>query len=56
MLSKSGNLTMSKISAVFAAIKRALNVEVRMQVVIARFRHQALCSPVHVACYPYYGV
>jgi DNA-binding phage protein len=35
MLSKSGNPTMSDISAVFAAIKRALKVEVRMQVVMA---------------------
>lgn len=35
MLSQSGNPTMSNISAVFAAIKRALNVEVRMQVVMA---------------------
>ena len=34
MLSKSGNPTMSNISAVFAAIKRALKVEVRMQVVM----------------------
>ncbi|MCC7097172.1 MAG: transcriptional regulator [Thermomonas sp.] len=35
MLSQSGNPTMSNISAVFAAIKRALNVEVRTQVVMA---------------------
>ena len=35
MLSRSGNPTMSNISAVFAAIKRALNVKVRMQVVMA---------------------
>mgnify|MGYP006953747220 FL=1 len=35
MLSKSGNPTMSNISAVFAAVKRALNVEVRTQVVTA---------------------
>lgn len=35
MLSKSGNPTMSNISAVFAAIKRALKVEVRTQVVTA---------------------
>ena len=35
MLSRSGNPTMSNISAVFAAIKRALNVEVRTQVVAA---------------------
>jgi len=35
MLSRSGNPTMSNISAVFAAIKRALNVEVHMQVVMA---------------------
>ena len=35
MLSKSGNPTMSNISAVFAAIKRALKVEVRTQVVMA---------------------
>lgn len=33
MLSRSGNPTMSNISAVFAAIKRALNVEVHTQVV-----------------------
>ena len=35
MLSKSGNPTMSNISAVFAAIKRALKVEVRAQIVMA---------------------
>lgn len=35
MLSASGNPTMSNISAVFAAIKRALGVEVRAQVVAA---------------------
>jgi DNA-binding phage protein len=35
MLSKSGNPTMSNISAVFAAVKRALKVEVRTQVVMA---------------------
>ena len=35
MLSKSGNPTMSNISAVFAAIKRSLKVEVRMQMVMA---------------------
>ena len=35
MLSHSGNPTMKNISAVFAAIKRALNVEVRTQVVMA---------------------
>jgi DNA-binding phage protein len=35
MLSKSGNPTMSNISAVFAAIKRALKVEVRTQIVTA---------------------
>ena len=35
MLSRSGNPTMSNISAVFAAIKRALNVEIRMEVVMA---------------------
>ena len=35
MLSQSGNPTMKNISAVFAAIKRALNVEVRTQVVMA---------------------
>jgi DNA-binding phage protein len=34
-LSQSGNPTMSNISAVFAAIKRYLNVEVHMQVVMA---------------------
>ena len=35
MLSKSGNPTMSNISAVFAAIKRTLKVEVHTQVVMA---------------------
>ena len=35
VLSKSGNPTMSNISAVFAAVKRALKVEVRTQVVMA---------------------
>ena len=35
MLSKSGNPTMSNISAVFAAIKRALKVEVHTQIVMA---------------------
>ena len=35
MLSQSGNPTMSNISAVFAAIKRALRVEVRTQIVMA---------------------
>jgi DNA-binding phage protein len=35
MLSKSGNPTMSNISAIFAAIKRALRVEVHTQVVTA---------------------
>lgn len=35
MLSKSGNPTMSNISAVFAAIKRELEVKVHTQVVIA---------------------
>ena len=35
MLSRSGNPTMSNISAVYAAIKRALNVEIRMEVVTA---------------------
>ena len=35
MLSKSGNPTMSNVSAIFAAIKRALKVEVRTQVVMA---------------------
>jgi DNA-binding phage protein len=35
MLSNSGNPTMSNISAVFAAIKRKLNVEVHTQVVVA---------------------
>ena len=34
MLSNSGNPTMSNISAVFAAIKRKLNVEVHTQVVV----------------------
>ena len=35
MLSKSGNQTMTNVSAIFAAIKRALKVEVRAQVVMA---------------------
>ena len=35
MLSKSGNPTMSNVSAIFAAIKRVLKVEVRAQVVMA---------------------
>ena len=35
MLSSSGNPTMSNISAVFAAIKRTLGVEVRTQIVAA---------------------
>ena len=35
MLSKSGNPTMTNVSAIFAAIKRALKVEVRTQVVMA---------------------
>lgn len=35
MLSKSGNPTMSNISAIFAAIKRALHVEIRTSVVMA---------------------
>ena len=35
MLSASGNPTMSNISAIFAAIKRALKVEVRTTVVMA---------------------
>lgn len=35
MLSQSGNPTMSNISAVFAAIKRTLKVEVHTQVVMA---------------------
>jgi len=35
MLSNSGNPTMSNISAVFAAIKRTLNVEVHTRVVTA---------------------
>ena len=35
MLSQSGNPTMSNISAVFAAIKHALNVEVHTKVVLA---------------------
>lgn len=34
MLSQSGNPTMSNISAVFAAIKRALKVEVHTQIVM----------------------
>ena len=38
MLSRSGNPTMSNISAVFAAIKRALNVEIRPQVVMRHLR------------------
>jgi DNA-binding phage protein len=35
MLSKSGNPTMTNISAIFAAIKRALKVEIRTRVVAA---------------------
>ena len=35
MLSQSGNPTMSNISAVFAAIKRALKVEIHTQIVMA---------------------
>lgn len=35
MLSKSGNPTMTNVPAIFAAIKRALKVEVRAQVVMA---------------------
>jgi DNA-binding phage protein len=35
MLSKSSNPTMSNVSAIFAAIKRALKVEVRARVVMA---------------------
>ena len=35
MLSKSGNPTMSNISAIFTAIKRALRVEIRTTVVMA---------------------
>jgi DNA-binding phage protein len=35
MLGKSGNPTMSNVSAVFAAVQRALKVEVRAQVVPA---------------------
>ncbi|NMM13764.1 MAG: transcriptional regulator [Rhodoferax sp.] len=35
MLSKSGNPTMSNISAIFAAIKRSLQVEIRTTVVMA---------------------
>ena len=35
MLSQSGNPTMSNISAVFAAIKRALKVEVHTKIVMA---------------------
>ena len=35
MLSRSGNPTMSNISAVFAAIKRALKVEVHTQLMMA---------------------
>ncbi|HTR01460.1 MAG TPA: hypothetical protein VMH83_15790 [Candidatus Acidoferrum sp.] len=35
MLSLSGNPTMSNISAIFAALKRVLKVEVRMKVVAA---------------------
>jgi len=34
MLSKSGNPTMSNISAIFAAIKRALKVEIRTQILV----------------------
>ena len=35
MLSQTGNLTTSNLSVVFAAIQRALGVEVRLQVVAA---------------------
>jgi DNA-binding phage protein len=35
MLSKSGNPTMSNISAIFTAVKRALQVEIRTTVVMA---------------------
>ncbi len=35
MLSASGNPTMSNVSAIFAAIKRALNVEIRTHAVVA---------------------
>ena len=35
MLPQSGNPTMSNISAVFAAIRRALKVEVHTQIVVA---------------------
>jgi DNA-binding phage protein len=35
MLSKPGNPTMSNISAIFAALKRALKVEVRTTVLMA---------------------
>jgi hypothetical protein len=35
MLSASGNPTMSNLSAIFAAIKRALKVEVHTRVVMA---------------------
>jgi DNA-binding phage protein len=35
MLSRSGNPTMSNISAIFSAIRRALKVDVRTQVVVA---------------------
>ncbi|MEY3977130.1 MAG: hypothetical protein RLZZ33_2185 [Pseudomonadota bacterium] len=35
MLSQSGNPTMSNISAVFAALKRTLKVEVHTQIVVA---------------------
>jgi DNA-binding phage protein len=35
MLSKSGNPTMSNISAIFTAIKRALHVEIRTSLVMA---------------------
>ena len=35
MLSQSGNPTMSNISAIFSAIKRALKVEVHTQIVVA---------------------
>jgi DNA-binding phage protein len=35
MLSKSGNPTMSNISAIFSAIKRALKVEIHTRVVLA---------------------
>jgi len=49
MLSHSGNPTMSNISAVFAAIKRQLKVEVHTQVVLASGKSaMAVANPKNV--------